>query len=382
MVRRRLALLFAALPLSLYAYACTDDGGGPVPNPNADSGSQADSGPVEDSATDAGSDATTTEDAGSDAGDGGVSLVCIGNPLTADGGTADGGMVVVDPDGGALKVIGTGPFLDGPQWIGDALVYSEVNSQSIVRTDPDGGARVVLNQTGTTTLPIGNARVGNFLFTTLSEANGNGAAILRMQLDGGSPLVFDAGGPANSPNDAVGSAKGFIYFTDPAFQSVAANPITGVYRMGVDGGITNVQQFNGGANPGARADGIALTSDGTTLYVGFFDEKRIARYTVDAAGVASAPQNLTFTPIDNPTGLAVDTGGNLWIAENDPGQLQGRIEVIDSTGKKWGEIPFPDSHPTGIAFGGADGRTVYITTERGNENAALYVLTTRCPGVP
>jgi sugar lactone lactonase YvrE len=375
MLRRRIALLATALPLAFYADACSDD---PPTSPatGEDAGKDGavnniDGGPLPDGSVDT--------DAG-DAGDGGIALTCVGNPLTEDGGTEDGG-VLINPDGGALKAIATGPFLDGPQWIDDGIVYSEVNNQVIVRNGPDGGARILLRATGAGNLPIGNARSGNFVFTALATVTG-GAAILRMQLDGGDPVTFDAGPPANSPNDLVASTKSFVYFTDPGFQAPAANPVTGVYRIGSDGmGIVSVQQFDAGANPGSRADGIALSQDESRLYVGFFDERRIAKYTIDAAGVASAPQNIPFTPINNPTGIAVDVGGNLWIAENDPTLIRGRIEVIDAAGKKWGEIPLPDSRPTGIAFGGADGRTVYITTERDVAEGTLYVLTSRCSGV-
>ena len=56
--------------------------------------------------------------------------------------------------------------------------------------------------------------------------------------------------------------------------------------------------------------------------------------------------------------------------------------MIDPTGKKWGEIPLSDSRPTGIAFGGADGKSVYITTERGGAvDGTLYVFSGRCAGV-
>lgn len=371
--RHRLAVALTALPLAFYAYACSDDdpaAPGTTP-PDADGGpiTQVDSGP---GATPDASDPSTE-----DGGDAGPVLTCVGNPLSE----ADAGEEAIVLDASAVAPIATGPFLYGPVWVKDdvssSIVYSEGFNQAIVRNAPDGGARQLLRATGANNLPNGNTRAGNFIYTALARtAPGTGGSILRMGLDGGEPTELDAG-VANSPNGIVASTKGFVYFTDPGFQTDGIS--TGIYRLAPDGIVTTVLAFTGGVDK--RALGIALTPDETGLYVGFFDEKRISKFTVDAEGVATNPQNIAFTPTDNPTALAVDLGGNLWIAENTEGVTSGRIEVVDAAGKKWGEIPFADSRPTGIAFGGADLRTVYVTSERDGNPGTLWMLASRCPGV-
>ncbi len=364
--------LFALLPVALFAYACSDDDGvTPTTTPDAGTDAAKPQPPIGE--IDSGN-VDPTLDGGSDAATG-----CSGNPLAAgDAGT------VIDPDGG-LQVLAQGRFLDGPQWIDDgaggAITYSEVDSQNIVRNAAAGGSRVVLRTTGLDNLPIGNAATGNFIYTALSKqgAAGSGGSILRMLVDGGDPTAFPATG-ANSPNDIVASSKGFVYFTDPGYQTDGIS--TGVYRMSPEGTVTTVQQFDGGT--GQRADGIALSKDETSLFVGIYDEKRIVKYTVDPSGVAGSPQNLTtLFLIDNPTGIAIDQGGNLWVAESPvSAAAPGRVEVFDPNGVKWGEIPFTDARPTGIAFGGTDSTTVFITTERGNSvDGTLYSMTSRCAGV-
>lgn len=382
--RRRLALFMTVLPFACYAYACSSDDPSPTPSPSEGDAGDTEGGVTTDKDSsapidDAGGSDSGSNDAGDDGGPG--PLECLGNPLTEDGGSPDGGVVVVPFT--SLKAIAAGPFLDGPQFIDDgtdagAIVYSEVYAQEIVRNDPDGGARVVLHATDPDVMPIGNAYAGGFLYTALAhDAHNGGGAILRMLVDGGSPTTFDAA-PANSPNDLVASAKDVVHFTDPNWQ--AGGPSTGVYRMAPDGGVTPVTTFTPGDTD--RADGIALSPNGKTLYVGFFDQLRISAYTVDANGVASNPKPFAFTPSNNPTGIAVDVAGNLWIAENiDADNPEGLIEIVSPTGTKWGEIPFPDSRPTGIAFGGADNKTAFITTERDDADGTLYVLPTRCAGV-
>jgi gluconolactonase len=287
-------------------------------------------------------------------------------------------------EGTQPKAIAEGRFLDGPQWIdqGDSgfLVYSEVDNQVIVRNNAGGGERHVIRETPPENLPIGNARSGDYIYTALSktQVGGGGGAILRTKIDGTEPTTLLAGS-ANSPNDIVASKKGVVYFTDPGYQTDGIS--TGVFRIGLDGKVTVVTKFEGGQ--WMRADGIALSQDDTALFVGYFDAKQIAKYTLDADGVPSEPVNLPIGLADHPTGLAVDTAGNLWVAEDAEGDvLSGRVEVFGPDGKKWGEIPFADARPSGIAFGGADGKTVFITTERGNVQAGtLYTVTTRCAGV-
>lgn len=373
--------LVALFPLALVVYACSSDDDNGVQAGAIDAGTDtgaSSSGNPTDAATTDDDGSTSDNDAAADAGDSGPIVSCNGNPL---GDNNDAGPIIVDSDGGALTAIATGHFLDGPQWIDDGIVYSEVTSQAIVRNAPDGGARSLLRATAAgTDLPIGNGRTGGFIYTAMSRTTPGGkGAILRMLLDGGDPTGFDAG-EANSPNDLVASSKGFVYFTDPGYQNDGVS--TGVYRLSPNGDITTITKIDGGVN--ARADGIALNAEENALFVGYYDQKRIVKYAIDADGNASNPTDVALTLADNPTGIALDTAGNLWIAESPTGDvLHGRVEVFSPAGQKWGEIPFNDARPTGVAFGGADGLTVYVTTERGSggEDGTLYMFTTRCAGV-
>ena len=123
-------------------------------------------------------------------------------------------------------------------------------------------------------------------------------------------------------------------------------------------------------------------SGGSTLDR-FTTPKRIDSYPVNP--VTGAVTNVA-TPVvtavnmkDSPDGIAVDVGGNLWVAEAfvDGVTAEGRVEVFKPNGDRWGQIVFPNERPTRVAFGGPGNKTVFITVEKG-----VYTYTGRCAGIP
>ncbi len=369
---RRLAFALVALPFVCVAYACSDD---PEETPSGDdAGNGADtSSPNEDSGGDK-PDGSSNLDANTDSGDGGATETCVGNPLSADGGAGDGGPVTVQ-----LTQIAQGSFLDGPHYVDDfggVFIYSEVFNQVVRRVQPDGGSNTAVRGTNNNNvLVIGNGNIGTTLFTA-QTGNAQGAILRSNIADGG-----DAGtlgiGTATSPNDLVISKKGFVYFTDPGYQGGAAY---GVYHLlPADGGVTAI----GTPGVNARPDGIALSPKEDFLYVSNSDTRTVVKHAVDANGNVSATSAPVFTATERPVGIAVDSGGNLWVAESaiDDNTVSGRVEVVDPAGKKWGEILFPTARVTNVAFGGPDNKTVAITTEQGATVSGMHVFKTRCSGI-
>jgi gluconolactonase len=70
----------------------------------------------------------------------------------------------------------------------------------------------------------------------------------------------------------------------------------------------------------------------------------------------------------------VDDSGNLYVANNSD-EIRA-IEVFDPAGHLLGRIPFPDA-PSNCTFGGADRRTLYVTTLH-----AVYEVRVPVPGLP
>jgi len=175
----------------------------------------------------------------------------------------------------------------------------------------------------------------------------------------------------NSPNDVTVRADGVVYFTDPNFQrgrrADAMGGRTGVFRV-VNGQVTLVD------NTVRQPNGIALSPDGHTLYVGAYGENRIYAYAVQPDG--STGGRTVFATIGSPDGVTVDCAGNLyWVSHN-----EGRVHVFSPAGAELGTIS-SGPEATNAAFGGSDRRTLYITAGRTGDYG-IYRIPLGVPGYP
>ncbi|MDH3443341.1 MAG: SMP-30/gluconolactonase/LRE family protein, partial [Deltaproteobacteria bacterium] len=122
-------------------------------------------------------------------------------------------------------------------------------------------------------------------------------------------------------------------------------------------------------------NGVALSRDEKYLYVGNWDpvKKIVMRYEVDAnGGLANGKVffDMTAAPGEDAIdGIKVDQSGNLYVCG------PGGIWVLSPDGKHLGTIRAPkDAH--NIAWGGADGKTLYITATN-----TLYRMPLNIPGI-
>ena len=165
----------------------------------------------------------------------------------------------------------------------------------------------------------------------------------------------------NSPNDLVYRSDGTLYFTDPpfglpdAFDDPAKElPFSGVFRVR-DGAVTLVTDELAGPN------GLAFSPDERYLYVGNWDPERkvVMRYEIDAAGDPVGAGEVFYDMTDAPgedaiDGIKVDRDGNLYVCG------PGGIWVLSPDGEQLGLLELPED-PHNLAWGDADGRTLYIT---------------------
>jgi gluconolactonase len=182
------------------------------------------------------------------------------------------------------------------------------------------------------------------------------------------------GTPLNAPNDLVLRADGNIYFTDTDWGVRPGSPHApmAVYRVSPTGVLSLVLQM-------PKPNGIALSPDGWTLYIGSDAQAKVWKLPVDSSGAVGAPTVLIDGPrvpggFKVPDGICIDDTGNLYVANNSD-EIKA-IEVFDPAGQLLGRIPFPVA-PSNCTFGGADRRTLYVTTLH-----AVYEVRVPVPGLP
>jgi gluconolactonase len=255
-------------------------------------------------------------------------------------------------------------FTEGPQWMPDdgVLLFTDQGHDTIYQVAADGKITVFRMPSnysnGLAIDPEGR----------LIAAERDARRVTRTESDGTVTTIAERfhGALLNQPNDIVVRSDGTIYFTDPTFGDAAAQAeldFRGIFRIAPDGGLTAERRGDTSESP----NGLALSPDESLLYVTNYAADLVWVMDVAADGTLSEARTLVTTG-DGPDGMAVDNAGNLFVATGSG------IEVFSPDGARWGVIPVPRI-PANCAFGGADGRTLFITAREG-----LYLVTLANPG--
>jgi sugar lactone lactonase YvrE len=160
----------------------------------------------------------------------------------------------------------------------------------------------------------------------------------------------------NQPNDMTIATDGTIYTSDPHWKRHDGQ----VWRVrkSADGSVVGERMT--ADRPMSTTNGIDLSPDGKTLYVGESDTREIWSYRIDGTRLLSPRLVKRFDDFDI-DGLRTDTAGNLFVARI----LKGTIAVLSPQGKLKREITLKAKEPTNLAFGGNDGKTVFVTQRQG-----------------
>jgi gluconolactonase len=277
----------------------------------------------------------------------------------------------VDPDApppfdplagiGMVELVDGGyQFVEGPQWReaqGD-LVFSDIPANTIYKYVPGGPAPVVHR------MPSGNSNGLAISDGALLAAEHGSRSVTR---DGVSIAGMFEGNRLNSPNDVAVASDGTIYFTDPPFgisDGQRELDFIGVFRLA---GGTLTAEHRGAL--GERPNGIGISPDGQRVYVADTGDGVLYRLARNADG-SLAPREMHAQTAGGADGLAVDTGGNIFVTSRDG------VEVFDPAGVRWGAIAVPEQ-PANCAFGDADHRTLYITAR-----TSLYRVRLAHAGLP
>jgi len=244
-------------------------------------------------------------------------------------------------------------FIEGPVWVGSlgTLFFSDNASSPTERiwklVPPATTPEIFMDASGSNGLAIDGD-------DQLILADQRGKQITRV--DSVSAALQDtlAGPGSYKPNDVIVRSDDNIYFTDPD---------SGFYHLSASGEL-------GAANKDVgRPNGIVLSPDENTLYVGDVGNRQIHAFPVAEDG--SVASGSVFVSAENQTvdGMAVDCAGNLYA-----GTANG-VEVFSASGEPLGIVPTGES--SNATFGGSDRKTLYVTSR-----AVLKYVTLAVPGLP
>ena len=273
-----------------------------------------------------------------------------------------------------------GPYggtAEGPAWDGTGLLFTHIPTSRIMRYDPQAQASTVFrddtnNANGLMLGPKG----------VLYACEGGARRVVRYGPDGTTALTDGFEGKRlNIPNDLALDLEGRVWFTDPYYEG-SAGPWSedrankdldhdSVYRLDPqpdDGWSTNRVTYDT-----TRPNGLLFSLDHKTLYVAQSgrepDEKRELRaYPVNGDGSLGNRTVLhDFGAHRGIDGMVLDTEGNIvataGFQQSGPGPM---VYVFSSTGDILEKHPVPVDRPTNCTFGGADLRTLYVTTGGGH----------------
>lgn len=121
----------------------------------------------------------------------------------------------------------------------------------------------------------------------------------------------------------------------------------------------------------SRPNGIELSLDENTLYVGDVGNQTITQFAVSADGAVDPTSAKPFATTKGTTvdGMAVDCAGNVYAG------TQSGVEVYSSAGAYVGTVPTGES--SNCTFGGADRKTLYVTSR-----SVLKAVVLAVPGLP
>lgn len=151
----------------------------------------------------------------------------------------------------------------------------------------------------------------------------------------------------NQPNDICITTDDVIFASDPNWETLTGN----LWRITPEGKIDLLERDMGTTN------GIEVSPDEKTLYVNESRQRRIFAY--DLLPNRSLANKRLFYQFEDYSldGMRCDQNGVLYVTRYD----KGTVLLLSPEGKALTEIYLRAKKCSNLAFGGADGRTLYVT---------------------
>ena len=269
-------------------------------------------------------------------------------------------------EGATVQTVATDlGFTEGPVWIPSEsrLIFSDIPNAKLMSWTEADGVSVFREEAN----PNGNLLDGNGRLVTCRHGARD---IVRTEEDGSLTVIASHWSEKrlNSPNDLAIDEQGLVWFTDPPWglprqregREVDRNC---VYRVDPKAGtVIQVSILH------AMPNGIAFAPDFETLYVsdtGGHDSHPeeamrsapalITAYNVDRRGVNDIGMSVKWQVPGRSDGMAVDEAGRIYTTSR-----EGIVVFDPKDGSEITRLPL-DEAPTNCTFGGADGKTLFIT---------------------
>lgn len=248
-------------------------------------------------------------------------------------------------------------FIEGPIWIAaTSTVYFSDNASSpseriFKLVPPATTAAIFVPSSGSNGLAVDND--GNII-----AADQRNKQLSRFDPTLGQMVGTPISTGNAKPNDLIVRSDGNIYFSDPD---------SGFYRVSPAGTMGEPMKLAESTRP----NGVVLSLDENTLYVGDVSGKTIAKYSLaaDGAVMGAGSAFVAQTKAGTVDGMCVDCAGNVYAGTADG------VEVYSPAGAYLGAVPTGES--SNCTFGGADRKTLYVTSR-----SVLKHVTLGVPGLP
>ncbi len=287
----------------------------------------------------------------------------------------------------AVERVATGfRWAEGPVYFaaGRYVLFSDIPNNRIMRFSEDDGHLSVYRQPSMNSNGNTIDREGRLI--TCEHA---GRRVTRTELDGSITIIADKynGKKLNSPNDAVVTSDGAIWFTDPVYgiggyyEGIKAEPEQekhNVYRVDPKSGDVKVV-----VDDFVEPNGLALSPDEKKLYVcdtGFTDgpdnPSHIRVFDLDVAG-GKASNSKVFADMPKPSitdGVRCDTEGRVWCSVGWGDPKEDGVRCYTAGSELLGKIHIPET-VANLCFGGQQRNRLYICG-----STSLYAVYTSVQG--
>lgn len=177
--------------------------------------------------------------------------------------------------------------------------------------------------------------------------------ILKVDMATKAISVYAHDSTMNQPNDIAIDNRDRLYASDPNWKEGTGN----IWRIDTDGTVTLLEKDMGTTN------GIEVSPGNDILYVNESVQRKVWAYDLSPEGNVSNKRLLIEFPDFGMDGMRCDQKGNLYITRHG----KGTVAIVAPDGSLLREVTMNGKMPSNLAFGGPDGKTIYVTIQdKGN----------------